>query len=104
MALCDFCSAPEVCWSFPIDAITPSLSADVLLAHVAPGVSWHACQTCYLLVRENRWDALLGRALRTLPHHFESKRPPMREFILAAHEAFRRARNGPAQRVEWTDG
>jgi hypothetical protein len=57
---CDFCSKPEVWARHPAQSFTYRHVDNLVLNS---GGDWVACQECATLVGEEKWDALLLRAV-----------------------------------------
>jgi hypothetical protein len=90
---CDFCSSPDVRWSYPARDFT------ILPLMVASGGGWAACQTCHDLIETQDWKALAGRSADTHPMVKDGLMPRevAIEFTKTIHFAFRLARTGPAE-------
>jgi hypothetical protein len=106
---CDFCSSPDVCWSFPcpdfavnqrlhVTGIRLDLSRTEQDMNLDWGSSggWAACEVCARLVIAEKWDKLLTRSAKTairlkmLPVSLHD----MKKLIAPLHAEFRRLRRG----------
>lgn len=66
-AVCDFCSAAEAVWQYPVTAdiaTTSQLSGRTFDYGRRP---WVACDTCALTIDEDRFGDLLEHSLRHAP-------------------------------------
>ena len=89
MIVCDFCSSPDVLWSYP--AVDFQVEGTRLLASEG---GWAACHDCATLIEADDRDGLAQRALSTAPAFMRERCLP---FMTALHAQFFRARRGPAQ-------
>lgn len=103
MIVCDFCSSPDVVWSYPAhdfglataNATTGEVIPEVPI--IASGGNWAACACCGKLIEANDRGALMERAITTLGF------PPIPELQIGMreiHDAFFTCRTGPAVPIE----
>lgn len=87
MIICDFCSSPDVVWSYP--------AADFVLSDTgqASEGAWAACHECAELVQAGDREGLLKRSLSGFP---EFMREPVRSHVRELHRRFFDAREGSA--------
>lgn len=103
MIVCDFCSSPDVVWSYPArDFGLATAHADT--GEVVPGISiiasggaWAACECCAKLIEADDRGALMERALTTLGL---PPIPAMQIGMREIHDAFFTCRTGPAVPAE----
>ena len=78
--ICDFCSNPDVAWSYPMQA---------------PDIDWVACEVCHGLIERGDYGDLADRALNAagaLGVFFDS-------YMLALRSGFLGHRTGPATKL-----
>lgn len=101
MIVCDFCSSPDVLWTYPAHDTVPitvtGKSARIILESVG---HWAACQHCHDLIERELWNDLLERSISYCPPGLrDSPASILRDAIGAIHAAFRTARFGSPRRV-----
>lgn len=96
MAICDFCSSPNVTWVYP---------ARTFAAYVFEGIvgesvgDWAACPICHGLIESGRHAELTERSLITLLERqpeMKSAEEELRTHIRSFHTMFFRSRVGSA--------
>ena len=93
-AVCDFCSATPVEWSYP----ATTFLSDQFSEWGSAG-SWAACQPCHDLIEADDYDALGSRSIEKYEIPLEC-RWEVRKSLLRLHSQFRAARTGDAVKVE----
>ena len=89
MIICDFCSSPDVLWSYP--AANFQVEGTRVLASEG---GWAACHDCAALIEADDRGGLARRALSATPAFMQERCLP---FMRALHALFFQDRRGPAQ-------
>jgi|SRR5262245_4481970 len=68
--ICDFCSSREVVWRYPcesfgITAIFMRTDGQTMEFPWASAGDWAACDTCALLIEQEKWQSLAERSFNT---------------------------------------
>ena len=95
MAVCDFCSSPNVQWAYPTEGFVMPLIGPVDWESVG---GWAACPECHKLIENHKRDELVERAIARIPlaNYEEWMRPQLTAALRELHNTFWLNRKGPA--------
>ncbi len=99
--ICDFCSEPQVRWSYPardfvdVGLVTPT----GILVSESVG-AWAACEECHRLIEAGDRDALLRRSIQNFIRFYGVPLPDLGGDIVRIHNQFFAHRSGDPVKVE----
>lgn len=104
-AVCDFCSAKPVVWSYPardhsmgaLVAVHPDPEVPIHVIHVESNGAWAACEPCRELIDRGARDALAERARRRMP--WPQPETIEVDLLRLAHDEFWANREGAGRAV-----
>lgn len=94
---CDFCYVDHAPWTLPARPFLLPGTVDTLSVG-----DWHACLDCATLIRADRWDDLVTRAVRMFVEH-RGPCPNGEASLAVLYRALRKHRTGPMRRNDDTD-
>jgi hypothetical protein len=93
---CDFCYEPEPGWVVPArDFLMPTPDG----SHYGSKGDWSSCETCAVFVREDRWDALFTRVLRSWERRRGSMDQVTGEYLQQLHAGLRENITGTPEKL-----
>ncbi len=93
---CDFCSVPEVCWSYPaLDFVDQSVVTPTQIIISQSVGAWAACDECHRLIEADDREALLERSVGKFVEFYGVLPPALAEDIRRLHDQFFAHRCGP---------
>lgn len=97
-AICDFCSSPDVQWSYP--ARDFEVTGIPLARRAGSSGGWAACPVCHVLIERGDRVRLAHRSAKRMARRYGVSVNSIERELRSLHDQFWASREGPPTRYE----